>query len=119
MTVYAGAGAGQAIEDALILSYVLSLISHPRQIPHAFKCYDEVRRPRSQRAAISSREAGELIGLEEGMVERLGGVEGVGRELGGRMEWLWGANVEGMVGEVEERFWEGVADGKGGGKGRM
>ncbi len=109
MSVYQGAGAGQAIEDALVLSSVLGLVTHPSQIPAALRAYDEVRKPRSQKAVVTSKEAGDLIGLREELVERLGGLEGVGRELGVRMEWLWGADVEGMVGEVGERFRERLA----------
>ena len=101
---FQGSGAGQAIEDALILSHVLGLITSPSGIPAAFQAYDSVRRPRGDKAVRTSEEAGELIGLQEEMVERVGGLEGVGRELGGRMEWLWGADIGGMVGEVEGRF---------------
>ena len=109
MSVYQGAGAGQAIEDALVLSSVLGLATQPSQIPAALKAYDEVRKPRSQKAVVTSKEAGHLIGLREELVERLGGLEGVGRELGVRMEWLWEADVEGMVGEVGERFRKALA----------
>ena len=127
MPPYAGSGAGQAIEDALILSHALSLVtsssqitsppqnSSADQISHALKCYDEVRRPRCERAVASSREAGELIGLREETVRGLGGVERMGRELEGRMGWVWGADIQAMVSDVEKKFRDGLIAEKGGG----
>ena len=119
MSVFQGAGAGQAIEDALILSHVLSHTGRASQIPAAFIAYDAVRRPRSQRATVTSKEAGELIGLKGETLVRLGGLEGVGEEMGRRMEWLWEADIAAMVGEVEERFREALKAGKGKGGGEM
>ena len=55
-------------------------------------------------------EAGDLIGFKESKVEEVGGVEGVGRELSERMEWLWGADIESMVHEVEKKFREALGE---------
>ncbi|GJE93196.1 FAD/NAD(P)-binding domain-containing protein [Phanerochaete sordida] len=61
MTPYQGAGAGQAVEDAYILS---ALLTHPATTAHtaerAAAVYDAVRRPEAQRVAEVSREAGQL-----------------------------------------------------------
>lgn len=70
-TPFQGQGAGQAIEDAFVLSSLLDpeLVKTVKEIPHAFKAYDTIRRPRSQMVCKTSREAGELCAL------RLPGVE--------------------------------------------
>ena len=78
-----------------------------------------MRRPRSQRATVTSKEAGELIGLKEETLVRFGRLEGVGEEMGRRMEWLWGADIAAMVGEVEAKFREAFKAGKGKGGGEM
>lgn len=48
-TPWQGQGASQAIEDALVLETLLGAVNDPKQIPHAFAAYDQVRRPRTQR----------------------------------------------------------------------
>ncbi|KAK0507039.1 hypothetical protein JMJ35_010497 [Cladonia borealis] len=53
MPPYAGSGAGQAIEDALILSHALSLTTHPSQLHTALKAYDSVRRPSYAATTVS------------------------------------------------------------------
>ncbi|KAL5526162.1 hypothetical protein ACEPAG_7500 [Sanghuangporus baumii] len=59
MTPHQGAGGGQAIEDAYVLA---SLLTHPRLTRHnlanAFKSYDAVRVPISQRVTETSRANG-------------------------------------------------------------
>ncbi|EKM50052.1 uncharacterized protein PHACADRAFT_264550 [Phanerochaete carnosa HHB-10118-sp] len=58
MLPFQGSGAGQAIEDAYILS---ALLTHPSTTVHslerAAKIYDAIRRPAAQRVAVLSREA--------------------------------------------------------------
>ncbi|KAI1129772.1 salicylate hydroxylase [Nemania abortiva] len=61
MTPWQGAGAGQAIEDALILATVLGRISSCEEVPAAFQAFDAVRRPRCQRIVDSSRETGRIM----------------------------------------------------------
>ena len=56
-----GAGAGQAIEDALLLSTLLNEVQDADQIPKAFKVYDELRRPRRSMIAKESEKAGDLL----------------------------------------------------------
>ena len=86
-TPYQGAGAGQAIEDALVLATLLAKVTDPNQIPNAFTAFDQVRRPRTQRVVKTSREAGHLQAMMQ---------EGVGRDiekmrqvLSTRMNWIW------------------------------
>lgn len=56
-----GAGAGQAVEDALLLSTVLNEVKTKADIPKALAAYDQVRRPRRHEVATQSDEAGLLL----------------------------------------------------------
>ncbi|KAL8821913.1 MAG: hypothetical protein Q9223_000143 [Gallowayella weberi] len=87
-TPHQGAGAGQALEDALIMCELLADdgIKSIHDIPKAFQAYDAVRRPRSQRVVSTSRAAGQLYNfqsLEWGKFAEL-------REnLLQRYRWIW------------------------------
>ena len=61
MTPWQGSGAGQAIEDALILKTVLGEAKSPSEVTVALRAYDEIRRPRTQRVVESSHETGLLM----------------------------------------------------------
>ncbi|KAI0130335.1 hypothetical protein BJ170DRAFT_720511 [Xylariales sp. AK1849] len=58
------AGAGQCIEDALILSRLFGLVQNASQIEAAFSAYDGIRRPRGQRVVSTSKEAGDLCAFQ-------------------------------------------------------
>ena len=86
-----------ALEDAYILSNLLGAIQQSSDIERAFKAYDSIRRPRSQKLVTTSREAGEVFDFE-----------GVGTgddgwaikaDLDGRWEWIW---QEDLPKELEE-----------------
>ncbi|OQD79628.1 hypothetical protein PENANT_c047G09382 [Penicillium antarcticum] len=64
-TPHQGAGAGQAIEDAHVLAELLadSRVDSVQAIMAAFKAYDEIRRPRSQRVVTTSKENAYLFSL--------------------------------------------------------
>ncbi|KAI1501574.1 salicylate hydroxylase [Biscogniauxia marginata] len=61
MTPWQGAGAGQAIEDAMILGALLSELSSATDIDAAFQAFDAVRRPRCQQIIDSSRGTGQIM----------------------------------------------------------
>jgi len=68
MTPWQAAGAGQAMEDAMILGALLGKVKNSGEINAAFKAYDAVRRPRCQRVIDSSRVTGMICcGREEGV----------------------------------------------------
>ncbi|KAK4692408.1 salicylate hydroxylase, partial [Lecanoromycetidae sp. Uapishka_2] len=106
-TPFQGQGAGQAIEDALVLSTLLSKINNPAsEIPNAFTAYDQVRRPRSQRVVKTSREAGDLYGMK---------APNVGDDLGKmaeamatRMHWIWQRDMSAQNREAVELFEESL-----------
>ncbi|KAJ6438102.1 FAD/NAD(P)-binding domain-containing protein [Purpureocillium lavendulum] len=59
-TPHQASGAGQCIEDALVLSHVLGRVGDAKHLPLAFQVYDAVRRPRAQKVVRTSQEAGEM-----------------------------------------------------------
>ena len=82
-----GAGAGQAIEDACVLSALFEKVTTPKEIANALAAYDQIRRPRAQRVVTTSRENGQLVTM---------GLPGVGDDiekmreaLETRMHWIW------------------------------
>ncbi|KAL5041299.1 hypothetical protein BDW71DRAFT_192128 [Aspergillus fruticulosus] len=93
-TPHQGAGAGQAIEDAHVLAELLgdARVMTADDVAAAFKAYDQVRRPRSQRVVSSSAENAYLLCLR---------LEGVGNDeeklkktLQERLAWLWNEDVQ-------------------------
>jgi salicylate hydroxylase len=86
-----GQGAGQAIEDAYVLSGLFGHVDTPEKIPLAFEAYDKIRRPRSVKVITTSREMGEMCALR---------LPGVGDDaakfkenVDWRMEWLWHRDI--------------------------
>lgn len=61
MTPYHGAGAGQAIEDVMILETLLGKVKEVSKLEAAVRAYDEVRRPRAQRVVQSSNITGRIM----------------------------------------------------------
>ena len=61
MTPWQGSGAGQAIEDAMILASLLANIKTAEEINDAFRAYDGIRRPRSQQVVESSTITGLMM----------------------------------------------------------
>ncbi|RFU76302.1 salicylate hydroxylase [Trichoderma arundinaceum] len=59
-----GAGAGQALEDAYILSHLLSVCRSPSDLLAAFSAYESVRMPRTKFVQINGRRQGELLDLQ-------------------------------------------------------
>ncbi|KAM4056108.1 FAD binding domain-containing protein [Hirsutella rhossiliensis] len=96
-TPHQGVGAGQAIEDAHVLTELLSdpSVTTPAHAEAALRAYDAVRLPRAQRAASTSKENAELLCLCR---------EGVGddgakltQEWRQRFRWLWDIDVQQQV----------------------
>ena len=103
-TPYQGAGAGQAIEDALILETVLGKITHPAQLSNALKAFDAVRRPRSQKCVRTSMEAGEIIGMKPSLVGNPPDLKRIEGMLETRMNWLWDVDMPGECQKAVEIF---------------
>jgi salicylate hydroxylase len=113
-----GAGAGQCLEDALILSRVLGKLYHntsPQTLATpsplrtkfteaAFQAYDEVRRPRAQEQVRTTAECGELYNLLHPVVGN--DIVKTVENLNGRFKWLWEHDLLADVSTVEKRFGE-------------
>lgn len=90
-TPHHGAGAGMAVEDALVLSRLLASIGSVGELESAFAAYDAVRRPRSQRLVASSRKTGEVYDFED---EIIGDNMKATREyLEQAWDWIWNENL--------------------------
>lgn len=86
-TPHQGAGAGQAIEDAFILSNLLGKVDSIGDIEKAFSAYDAVRRPRSQRVVTTSRDAAAIYEFE---AEKLrSDLDLIKKTLESRCDWIW------------------------------
>ena len=96
-----GAGAGQAIEDALVLAEVLAAAHTKEHVPLALEAYDVIRRPRSQAVVKTSRDAGNLY--------KLYGPEGsdmsrIGDNLLTRMSWIWYESMDLQIKRAVQMF---------------
>ncbi|KAG4443687.1 hypothetical protein IFR05_000776 [Cadophora sp. M221] len=99
-TPHQGAGAGQAIEDAFILSNLLGQVKTTDEIEKAFHAYDAVRRPRSQRVVRTSREAAAIYEFED---ETLGtDLEKIKRRLEERFDWIWDEDLPQQLKTAQE-----------------
>lgn len=105
-TPFQGQGAGQAIEDSLVLETLLGRTKKADQLPNVFAAFDQVRRPRSQRIVVTSREAGQLMGMkQEGVGDDLNKMR---KKLDTRMHWIWDRDMlaqnDAAINLLEESF---------------
>lgn len=106
-TPHCGAGAGQAIEDALIMSRAMGLVHEGKDIPRAFAAYEKVRKARSQRLVKNSRESGLLYDLQlPGVGDDL---EKFKERLPQQQAWIWEHDLQADVDEVTRLLSEEVA----------
>lgn len=86
-TPFQGQGAGQAIEDACVLSALFEKVSTPNDVPNALAAYDQIRRPRAQRVVSTSREVGQMMSMQQpGIGDN---VEKMREKFDTRMHWIW------------------------------
>ncbi|KAJ5819923.1 hypothetical protein N7474_005514 [Penicillium riverlandense] len=105
-TPHQGAGAGQAIEDALVLAELFgdSRVSSVSDVKAAFKAYDDVRRPRSQRVVTSSKEGAYLLCL---CLDGVGDdAEKLKETFQKRLRWLWDLDVQAHADEAKQKMVE-------------
>ena len=91
-TPFQAQGAGQAIEDACVLSALFERLTKSSEIPAALAAYDQVRRPRAQRVVSTSRESGQLMSMQQPGVGD--NVEKMREKLKTRMHWIWNLDLE-------------------------
>jgi len=108
---FQAAGAAQGVEDALVLSNILSeLATSSRQeaisdanIVAGLSAYDAVRRPRAQKQLEQAAEVARMLFFQD---------EEAGDDMGkilprlqqGRFDWLWFHDVQGDVDEALSRM---------------
>lgn len=91
-TPHMGAGAGQAIEDAFVLSNLLGRAKATEDLEKAFAAYDAVRRPRSQKLVENSRLSGLCYSfLEDNIGDDITKIESA---TSSRCHWLWDIDLE-------------------------
>ncbi|KAG9233232.1 hypothetical protein BJ875DRAFT_51286 [Amylocarpus encephaloides] len=97
-TPHQGAGAGQAVEDAYILSNLLGKVDNADEIEKVFKAYDAIRRPRSQKVVTTSRDAVRIYEFED---EELGcDLVNIKKRLEERYNWIWNADMNAQLQEA-------------------
>ena len=105
-TPHQGAGAGQAIEDAHVLAELLSdpRVTKPEHVKGAFKAYDEIRRPRTQRVVSSSKDNAYVLSLS---YDGVGDDEDKLREtFQQRFRWLWDLDIPAQAEQARSKMGE-------------
>ena len=98
-TPHHGAGAGMGVEDALILTKLLTLIDNAEELESVFSAYDAVRRPRSQRLVSSSRKMAKIYDLEDRAIgDDMQAMRGC---LEHAWDWIWNEQLHEQVAKAE------------------
>ncbi|RDW78125.1 hypothetical protein BP5796_05977 [Coleophoma crateriformis] len=98
-TPHQGAGAGQAIEDAYVLSNLLGKVESVQDIEKAFHAYDAVRRPRSQKVVKTSRDAAAIYEFVDD--ELAGDLKKIKERLETRLNWIWDEDLGQQLKDAE------------------
>lgn len=106
-TPHNGAGAGQAIEDALIISRVMAHVFDPQDLPRAFAVYDAVRRPRSQAQVKAAYDSGWLYDLQApGIMDDW---EKLKKILATKQAFIWDHDLEADMVRAVSMYKDGMA----------
>ncbi|KAL4881660.1 hypothetical protein BJY04DRAFT_207432 [Aspergillus karnatakaensis] len=97
------AGAGQGLEDALVLSRLLSLVQCPVQLQIAFEVYDHIRRPRAQAVVQQSHEVMQAYFLVH--PEFGSDLQKLTDDANRRLPLLWWHDLEKDLQAAEDRFY--------------
>jgi salicylate hydroxylase len=112
-----GAGAGQAIEDGYILGRVLQDYFETRSsskegdLQAWAQVYQEVRLPRAQRVARTSRDAVEIYQAQADIMKDLPFdqcVPEIQRRVIDRMRWVWADDIEAEYDLAAEKMKESI-----------
>ncbi|EIW80026.1 FAD/NAD(P)-binding domain-containing protein [Coniophora puteana RWD-64-598 SS2] len=110
MLPHQGAGSGQAIEDAYVLSRILSdPIVTKSSLSHALAAYDAVRRPKANAILVGSRKSGQMYEFDdEALGERY---EDLGPAIVHMWDWLWEEDPEADAREALDKMHAAIRDG--------
>ena len=105
-TPHQGSGAGMAVEDAYVLSELLSYVENPHEdLEAAFAAYDQVRRPRTQKVVTTSEATGRIYEFQH---EKTGDdLDAVAAELKDHYMWIWKNDLEADMEKAKEIFESG------------
>ncbi|KIW00217.1 uncharacterized protein PV09_08257 [Verruconis gallopava] len=104
------AGAGQGLEDALILSRLLGLVRSKDQISIALEIYDSIRRPRAQGVVRESAQVGRAYYLID---PKFGDdLVKITEDANRRLPLIWWHDLDGDVKRAEDTFREKVSESK-------
>lgn len=101
-TPHQASGAGQCLEDSLILSTLLGKARSSFEIQAAFKAYDEIRRPRAQEVVRTSQEAGLIYTYQDPVIGN--DICKVGQNLNKRFLWIWDHDLDADVQTSIQRY---------------
>ncbi|MEG1709265.1 MAG: salicylate 1-monooxygenase [Acinetobacter sp.] len=100
MLPHQGAGAGQGLEDALILAKLLENSDLTSEsIKLVSEIYEQVRLDRAVKVQNTSRESGEIYELYS---SKYSDFESVGQHLAHRFDWLWQHSLENDIRTAQE-----------------
>ncbi|KAK9311550.1 hypothetical protein V1524DRAFT_450245 [Lipomyces starkeyi] len=107
-TPHQGSGAGMAVEVALILSNLLGMVDHSRDLKLVLQIYDQIRRPRTQKVVTTSRQAGLLYDME--LPEVGDDLAKIADQLSTRMEWIWNEDLDAHV-KAAKTYYQALSNG--------
>jgi salicylate hydroxylase len=95
-----GAGAGMAFEDAYVLSNLLGTVRDAQELEKVFRCFNEVRRKRTQDVIKASRKAGKVNSfLGEGIRDDF---DKLRPDIEARYRWVWDFDLEATLVEAKK-----------------
>lgn len=95
-----GSGAGQSIEDAMMLSILLGRVKSKSEVQAALLAFDYVRRPRTQHIGHLSHDSGRIMfGLDEDVGNDLVKMR---EKLTGRWDYIWDIDFNAHIKEAED-----------------
>ncbi|KAF3016105.1 hypothetical protein E8E14_002251 [Neopestalotiopsis sp. 37M] len=101
------AGAGQGLEDAVVLSHLLPLVKSTEQFEAAFKVYDSIRRPRAQRVVETSFDAGRVyMWLDPEIGDDMNKIVANANQ---RLHWIWQHDLQADCKKAEDEFTRAAA----------
>ncbi|KAK0618714.1 6-methylsalicylic acid decarboxylase atA [Lasiodiplodia hormozganensis] len=110
MSPHQAAGAGQALEDAVVLAHLLALVKTPEELEPAFQVYDAIRRPRAQKVVTTSLAAGIIkLWLDPELGSDMEKIVENGNES---LHWIWQHDISADLREAEDQFYRLVGHGR-------
>lgn len=104
------AGAGQALEDAVVLAHLLALVKTPEELEPAFQVYDAIRRPRAQKVVTTSLASGMIkLWLDPELGSDMEKIVENGNES---LHWIWQHDISADLREAEDQFYRLVGHGR-------